>query len=197
MTVETTIRSFLAIDPPEEIRREIGRIQNRLKKMVRGDVRWVRPESIHLTLKFFGDIRPEVIESLSAVTGRAAAEVGPFKLAIGGTGVFPDMNRPRVIWLGMDGEVEGLASFQMGLERALAEIGFPAEARSFRPHLTLGRIRSPKGPSGLAGALEQAKTDAVATFTATGLCMFKSDLTPRGAVYTRLAVYPFAGQRTD
>ena len=196
MTVETTIRSFLAIDPPEEIRREIGRIQNRLKKTVRGDIRWVRPESIHLTLKFFGDIRPEVIESISAVAGKAATEVGPFELAIGGTGVFPDMNRPRVVWLGMDGEVERLASFQKGLERALAEIGFPAEARPFRPHLTLGRIRSPKGPSGLAEALEQAKMDAGAKFTATGLCLFKSDLTPRGAVYTRLAVYPFAGEKT-
>ena len=196
MTDERMVRAFLALDPPEEVLREIGRVQSRLKKTVRGDVRWVRPDSIHLTLKFLGDIREESVKSISALAGKAAVEVAPFELAIGGAGVFPDMKRPRVIWLGMDGETERLAIFQNGLERALAEIGFPAEARPFRPHLTLGRIRSPKGLGGLAEALKQAETDADTRFTASGLCLLKSDLTPQGAIYTRLAVYPFTGQRT-
>jgi RNA 2',3'-cyclic 3'-phosphodiesterase len=194
MTDERTIRSFLAIDPPEEVLREIGRIQDRLKKIIHGDVRWVRPEGIHLTLKFFGDISENAVADISAVAGKAAAAVGTFELAIGGAGVFPDMNRPRVIWLGMNGDVARLVTFQKELERALLEIGFPREERPFRPHLTLGRIKSPKGLMGLAEALGKGETYMAGRFTAAGLGLFKSDLTPRGAIYTRLAGYPFAGQ---
>ena len=80
------------------------------------------------------------------------------------------------------------------MERALQEIGFPPEERPFRPHLTLGRIKTPKGLTGLAGVLEKGETFTAGRFTASGLGLFKSDLTPRGAIYTRLAGYPFAGQ---
>ena len=194
MTNESTIRSFLALDPPEEILREIGQVQNQLKKVIHGDVRWVRPESIHLTLKFFGDISENAVANISAVAGKAAAAVGPFELAIGGAGVFPDVNRPRVIWLGMNGDVARLVTFQKGLERALQEIGFPREERPFRPHLTLGRIKMPKGVTGLAEALKKGETYTAGQFTASSLSLFKSDLTPRGAIYTRIAGYPFTGQ---
>jgi RNA 2',3'-cyclic 3'-phosphodiesterase len=194
MTLEKTIRSFLALDPPEEILLEIGRVQNRLRKLIHGDLRWVRPEAIHLTLKFFGDIRENDVANISAVMKKATAAVGKFELGIGGAGVFPDPHRPRIIWLGMNGDVARLVTFQQGMERALQEIGFPREERPFQPHLTLGRIKTPKGLSGIAEALDQKKTDAAGRFTATGLCLFRSDLTPRGAIYTRLAFYPFAGQ---
>ncbi|MCX5837113.1 MAG: RNA 2',3'-cyclic phosphodiesterase [Deltaproteobacteria bacterium] len=194
MTDEQTIRAFLALDPPEEILREIARVQNRLQKLIHGDVRWVRPESIHLTLKFFGDISENAVANISAAAGKAAAAVGPFDLAIGGAGVFPDMNRPRIIWLGMNGDVVRLLTFQQELERALQEIGFPREERPFRPHLTLGRIKSPKGLIGLEEALGKGETHTAGRFVASGLSLFKSDLTPRGAIYTRLAGYPFAGQ---
>jgi 2'-5' RNA ligase len=194
MTAERTIRAFLALDPPEEILREIGRIQDRLRKLIHGDLRWVRPEGIHLTLKFFGDISENAVESISAVAGQAAAEAGPFELAIGGMGVFPDPSRPRVVWLGMNGEVARLVTFQQGLERVLGGIGFPPEERPFRPHLTLGRIKSPKGLTGLAEVLEKEKTVTAGSFTASALSLFQSDLKPRGAVYMRLATYPFAGR---
>lgn len=194
MTAERTIRAFLALDPPEEILREIGRIQDRLRKLIHGDLRWVRPEGIHLTLKFFGDVSENAVVKISAIAGQAAAAVGSFELAIGGTGVFPDPGRPRIIWLGMNGDVARLVTFQQGLERALGEIGFPPEERPFRPHLTLGRIKSPKGLIGLAEALEKEKTVTTGRFTASGLILFQSDLTPRGAVYTQLAGYPFAGR---
>lgn len=193
MTAERTIRAFLALDPPEEILLEIGRIQDRLRKLIRGDLRWVRPEGIHLTLKFFGDVPENAVADISAVAGPAAAAVGPFELAIGGAGVFPDPGRPRVVWLGMNGEVARLVTFQQALERALGETGFPPEERPFRPHLTLGRVKSPKGLAGLTEALEKEKTVTTGSFTASGISLFQSDLTPRGAVYTRLAGYLFAG----
>jgi 2'-5' RNA ligase len=94
----------------------------------------------------------------------------------------------------MNGDVARLVTFQKELERALQEIGFPREERPFRPHLTLGRIKSPKGLIGLAEALEKRETYTAGRFVASGLGLFQSDLTPRGAVYTRLAGYPFAGQ---
>jgi 2'-5' RNA ligase len=197
MTSERTIRAFLALDPPEEILREIGRIQDRLRKRIHGDLRWVRPEGIHLTLKFFGDLPENAVVNISAVVGRAAAAVGSFELAICGTGVFPDPHRPRVVWMGMTGDVARLVTFQQGLERTLRGIGIPPEERPFRPHLTLGRIKSSKGLTGLAEALEKGRAVTAGRFTASGLGLFQSDLTPRGAVYTRLAVYPFdpfAGQ---
>jgi 2'-5' RNA ligase len=194
MTDERTIRSFLALDPPEEILREIGRVQDRLRKLIHGDVRWARPESIHLTLKFFGDIPERDVANISAVAGKAAAEVGPFDLTIGGAGVFPDPHRPRIIWLGMSGDVARLVTFQQGMELALREIGFAREERPFRPHLTLGRIKTPKGLIGLTGVLGKGETYTAGRFTASGLGLFKSDLTPRGAIYTRLAGYTFAGQ---
>jgi RNA 2',3'-cyclic 3'-phosphodiesterase len=195
MTDERIIRAFLALDPPEEILREIGRVQDRLRKQIHGDVRWVRPEAIHLTLKFFGDIPERDLANISAVVGKAAAGVMPFDLTIGGVGVFPDRYRqPRVIWLGMGGEAARLVTFQQGMERALQGIGFPREERPFMPHLTLGRVLTPKGLTGLKGVLEKGEMSTAGRFTASGLCLFKSDLTPRGAIYTRLAEYPFAGR---
>jgi 2'-5' RNA ligase len=195
MMVEKTIRSFLALDPPEEILREIGRVQDRLKRMIHGDVRWVRPVSIHLTLKFFGDISENRVAEISVIAGKATAAIRPFELAIGGVGVFPDMKRPRVVWLGMNGDVTRLVAFQRELDRALQGVGFPGEERPFRPHLTLGRIKSPKGIMGLAEALTKGETYTAGRFTAFGLGLFKSDLTPQGAIYTRLAGYSFTGEK--
>jgi RNA 2',3'-cyclic 3'-phosphodiesterase len=190
VTNERTIRSFLALDPPEEILREIGRIQDRLRKLIHGDIRWVRPESIHLTLKFFGDIPESDVANISAVAGKAAASVGQFEFGIGGAGVFPDMKRPRIVWLGMNGDVARFVAFQKELERALEETGFSREERPFRPHLTLARIKSAQGLTGLAEAFKKVDP-STERFTATGLNLFKSDLTPHGAIYTRLAEYPF------
>lgn len=192
MTDEETLRSFLALDTPDEIRKEIGTAQDRLKRIIQGDIRWVRPEGVHLTLKFFGNISGSDAANISDAVGRAAAGIRPFALAIGGVGAFPDPHRPRVLYLGMTGDVERLVAFQKGLEQALSMIGFPREERPFRPHLTLGRIRNPRGLIGLAGVLEKEESYAAGQFTASGLGLFKSDLTPRGAIYTRLAWHPFS-----
>ena len=195
MTDEKTNRSFLAFALPEEVLQEIGRVQNRLRRRISGDVRWVRPEAIHLTLKFFGDVPVGDLPHISAVMEKMAAAVAPFDLTVGGVGVFPDPQRPRIVWLGMGGDAERLVSFQKGMEREFEEIGFPQEERPFRPHLTLARIRSKKGLTGLDGVLEKGETYAAGRFIATGLSLFKSDLTPQGAIYTRLAAYPFCGKK--
>jgi len=193
MSDEKAIRAFLAIDPPEEILGEIGRIQGRLQRLIRGELRWVRPEAIHLTLKFFGDIPESAVADIAAVVEPAAAGAAPFSLAIGGAGVFPDQRRPRVLWLGMNGDVPRLLLFQQGLEAELGRIGFPAEERPFRPHLTLARIKSPRGLAGLERALEKGEEYGAGEFTASGIALIRSELTPRGAMYTKLKWFPCAG----
>jgi 2'-5' RNA ligase len=193
MTDEKKIRSFLALDPPEEVLREVASIQNRLRKLIDGDIRWVRPEGIHLTLKFFGDVSGDDVANIATVAGKAAEKETPFSLAVGGVGVFPDPHRPRVLWLGMNGDVERLQVFQKGIEQALLQAGFPREERPFRPHLTLGRIRNPKGLVGLARALEKGEECTAGWFIASGLGLIQSELTPGGAMYTRLKWFPFLG----
>ena len=194
MTDEKPIRAFLALDPPGEILREIAVLQDRLRKWLPGDIRWVRPEGIHLTLKFFGDVFEKDVAGIAEIVRERAAGVAPFSLSVGGIGVFPDSRRPRVLYLAMKGDAERLAAFQGELERALKMIGFPGEERPFRPHLTLGRFRSPAGLTGLAGALEKGGEDAAGQFIASGLNLFRSELTPRGAIYTRIERFPFAGK---
>ena len=193
MTDEKPIRSFLAIDPPEGVIREIARIEEKLRRLIRGDIRWVRPEAIHLTLKFFGDIGQGDVARISAAAGKSAALFGPFDLTVGGAGVFPDPKRPRVLWLGLGGETARLTAFHKELERSLDEIGFAREAKPFRAHLTLGRVRSQE-LTGLGEVLEKRETYAAGAFRASGLNLYQSNLTPQGAIYTRLAEYPFAGQ---
>ncbi len=194
MADEQPIRTFLALDPPEVILREVAILQEHLRRRLPGDIRWVRPEGIHLTLKFFGDVFGKEIAGISEVVREQAAKAAPFSLSVGGIGVFPDPRRPRVLWMGMQGDVERLSAFQGDLERALKAIGFPGEERTFRPHLTLGRFRSPVGLSGLAGVLEKGGEYAAGRFVASGLCLFRSELTPRGTIYTRIEQFPLAGK---
>jgi 2'-5' RNA ligase len=194
MTDEKNIRSFLALDPPEEVLKEIASIQNRLRKLIHGDIRWVRPEGIHLTLKFFGDVSGDDVANIATVVEKAVEGERSFSLAIGGAGIFPDPNRPRVLWLGMNGDVERLLVFQKGLDQALLQIGFPREERPFRPHLTLGRIKTSRGLIGLAQALEKGEEYAAGRFIASGLSLFQSELTLRGAIYTRLKWFSFSGK---
>lgn len=193
MADEGTIRAFLAIEPPAEVRAAIGRVQARLQRLIRGELKWVRPESIHLTLKFFGDIPASAVGQIAAVVGPAAAAAAPFSFTVGAAGVFPDRRRPRVLWLGMEGDVARLVDFQQRLEEALDRIGFPAEGRPFSPHLTLARIKSSRGLTGLERALEKGEEQTAGAFTAPGVGLIRSELTPRGANYTKLNWFPCTG----
>jgi 2'-5' RNA ligase len=190
------IRAFLAIDLPEEIRDQIRGIQDRLKTKLKG-IRWIRPEGIHLTLKFLGSISKNDILNISGMVEKQTKDVGPLMLNVGTAGTFPDLKRPRVLWLGVGGETERLLILQKKMDTSLEDCGFKSEARTFSPHLTLGRIKSHKGISGLSQAIEDGKNFAAGSFHADGLTFFKSDLTPKGAIYTKLAYFPFGGEEYD
>jgi len=193
MALEKSIRAFLAIDPPEEVLREIAGIQERLKRTIQEDIRWVRPEGIHLTLKFFGSISADKIDGITRVIDEHVTAFTPLDLTIRRIGVFPDLKRPRVVWLGTEGDIEQLIALQRKLDEGFQGLGFEREDRPFRAHLTLGRIKTPKEVAGLAKALESGRDATAGQFRAGSLCLFRSELKPSGAVYTKLAEFPFRG----
>jgi len=195
MPDEKNIRAFLAIDPPEDVLQRIGALQERLKRKIQGAVSWVRPRGMHLTLKFFGDIPPGEVEGISRAVAPLVAGVSPIHLEVRKMGVFPDSSRPRVLWMGLEGDAHHLMVLQKSIEGALDAQGFPREARPFRPHLTLGRIKTSRGLVGLARSMEEAADWEAGGFIARELFLFKSDLMPQGAVYTKLASYPFGKER--
>lgn len=187
------VRAFLAIDPPDAVIRKIAAIQDALKKSISGSIGWVRPQGIHLTLKFFGDIDREEIGIISGVVAGHAAAAPALKLDIQGLGVFPNARRPRVLWIGVGGETAKLIGLQQAIDGGLEARGFQRQERPFRAHLTLARIKSPQGLAGIDRMLTENGNESAGSFEAKGLTLFKSELTPQGAIYTVLADFPFQG----
>jgi 2'-5' RNA ligase len=191
MSDKKSIRAFLAIDPPQEIFSEIIKIQERLRKDLQGDIRWVRPEGIHLTLKFFGYIYDSDVANISDVVKNSVANMKALALNVRSLGAFPSVNRARVLWLGIDGDTDPLINLQIEIDQGLESFGFKKEDRPFRPHLTLARVKEPKGLIGLAETVEKKDDYVAGSFSVLGLTLFKSDLKPAGAIYTKLAHFPF------
>jgi len=186
------LRLFVAIDLPAPITRALAAHTAPLR--VDRAVRWVAPESLHLTLKFLGDTPeervPEVIGALEEATGAH----GPLDLVIGGFGTFPHRGPARVLWVGVDGDLDGLAALAAAVERSLAPLGWPPEERPFTPHVTLGRARK-----GSPRRAVHALTDLgeVGRFTAEALVLFASELKSTGAVHVPLASVPLRVQIPD
>lgn len=180
-----SFRAFIAIDLPERIRASIGTAQETLKSYG-FRVKWVRPESIHLTLKFLDNIDVDRTDAIAnamrlAVRGRAAPS-----LSARGLGIFPNARRPRVIWVGLGGQVDHLKSLQQALDGHFADLGFPAERRPFKGHLTLGRVRGKIAVDRLQEALAKLNAFESEDFEANRIILFKSELRPTGAVYTQV-----------
>ena len=182
------IRSFIAVELPDMIREEIAKVQSVLKR-AGGDVRWVRPESVHLTLKFLGDVEEDAVEPLIEAAARAVAPHPVLDLSLKGIGVFPDRRKLRVVWLGLDGDIESLKLLQKDVEKAAAEFGFDPEKRPFRPHLTLGRVKSGRNRVDLLDQIDTIQPRII-EFTVRDLVYFKSVLKPSGAEYTVLGRLP-------
>ena len=185
------VRSFIAIELPAEVRAELASIEEKLKVRRHSFVKWVDPESIHLTLKFLGSVSgetiPEIVEAMSLV----AQPVSPFTLQIGGTGAFPNWQRPQVVWVGVGGEMGRLTTLQRELEAALSPLGFPPESRSFSPHLTLGRLRervTPEDRRRFGLWAQSVKFEASLSFEVNAVRLMKSQLTPSGPIYSELAL---------
>lgn len=190
---EKNIRAFLAIEPTENILQEISRLQEKLKQEISGRLSWTRPQGQHLTLKFFGDISREDINNISAAVQKRTVAEQKLNLKIEKLGVFPDARRPRVLWCGVTGDVEKLINLQKKLDGDFAALGFPAEDRSFKAHLTLARIKDSRDITGMSEALKKYGAFTAGEFVADKLFLFQSNLTPQGAIYTKLAELALMG----
>ncbi len=183
------IRSFIAIELPGEVKQALARLQGRLREGSLTPVRWVDLGSIHLTLKFLGNIDTNITSKISAVLEEAARGVPPFKLEISRLGVFPNVRRVQVVWVGITGDVGSLGRLHKNIEAGLRPLGFAAESRSFTPHLTIGRVRDrarPEERQDLGRLIERISVDTGCVLNVTTVHLMKSQLTREGPVYSRL-----------
>ncbi len=191
------LRLFVALELPADVRSALSGVQERLKRQApRGAVRWTGPEGIHLTLQFLGEVPAARQEAIAAAVTRAASGHGPLNLRAEGLGCFPNNRNPRVVWVGLAGDLEALAALQGSVAAALTPLGFRPDARGFSPHLTLGRVRreaSGDEARAVGRLIEGTALDTAARWTADALSLMRSELRPEGARYTCLLAAPLQG----
>jgi 2'-5' RNA ligase len=188
----------VALEPTEAVRRRIGTAAAELRRTAgraADGIRWVAPENVHLTLQFLGAVpEPRVADVSAALAGAAEAVRGPIALEVRGAGGFPNARRPRVIWLGIEGDLAALGALVEDLGRRLAPLGFPPEARAFSPHLTLGRARDARGGPGLGGAIASVAGGEAIRWRVAEVALVESHLSPRGARYVSIACTALGGR---
>ena len=183
------IRSFIAIELPDELKSELVQLEARLKSGGQFRVKWVDPNGIHLTLKFLGDIAADRVEEIVGAMEEAARGISTFQLKVKGLGVFPNPKRAQVAWVGLSGEVDKLAQLQKSVESKLAPLGFAPEARRFTPHLTLARLRnqvSPDERQRFGQLITGTAFEADCAIEVAAISLIRSQLTREGAIYTRI-----------
>lgn len=185
------IRSFVAIELPEGVRKGLARLRDELERDEHRFVKWVGPGGMHLTLKFLGNIPSKRVTEVTGAMEEATRGIYPFRLEISGLGAFPGLKQVRVFWVGIGGEVDKLSRLQQTIDAALAALGFAKEERPFVPHLTLARIRQGASPSerrSFGALVDSTIFEEKYPVEVEAVNLMKSQLTPVGAVYTRLSV---------
>jgi len=189
------IRSFLAFELPLDIKETVARVSGEVKSSTL-NVRWVKVDNIHLTVIFIGSINPDDISDIGSMVQKVCLQYGPFDISLKGMGVFPNNRRPRVIWLGLHGDLERLSFFRDALQKPLRPFGVKEEKRRFRPHLTLGRFRKHRrGDSQLDELMSNYRDLTGPICQLNELILFKSDLKPGGTEYTKLESWALSGER--
>jgi len=178
------MRSFVAIEIDRAIKENLVGIK--LRSRVSGrNIRWLQPGSIHLTLKFLGEIDPAAVPVVTKAIEFASRDITPFRLEVAGVGFFPNRGRPRVCWAGIHENEGKLCALQEQCEQAFSGIGFDCETRAFRPHLTLARFKDKADGVSLN---PDEENELFGTQTVNNVVLFKSRLLPQGAQYTPLSV---------
>lgn len=189
-----TIRTFLAVELPDELKKGLVQCQQHLKKDAPFP-KWVRPEAMHLTVKFLGDINMAQIEPIRESVAKAIGQQVEFSLAVQGLGVFPSLRSPRIIWAGITEGGEQIAALARALDEALEPLGFPGEDREYTPHLTLARVKDHSREVGQAlvthGHL--AAPWIFGTLPVRQVGLFQSERKLSGSVYTKLWEVPLVG----
>jgi 2'-5' RNA ligase len=180
-----TMRTFIAIELSPEIKDELADIQAQLKTS-NADVKWVKPQAMHLTLKFLGNITQEKIEEVKKALDTISPNHKPFEISLFQIGGFPKLEYPRVIWVGIDKGCSRAEAIAKDVVEGLSNIGFEKEKRPFTAHLTLGRVKSPKGRNELVSKMKALDFKPSASCTIDKITLFQSTLTPQGSIYTPL-----------
>jgi RNA 2',3'-cyclic 3'-phosphodiesterase len=178
------MRTFVAIPLPNQCREMLGRLQQSLRA-TEADVRWVAISSVHLTLKFLGEIDPAIVPTMAQAFHEITKFGQALRLRIHGLGSFPNQKNPRVIWCAVSGDTDGLSQLQKEVENVCAELGFSSEQHVFSPHLTLGRVKSKRNLQSLLDCIK-IESELECEFVADHFNIYRSTLKPQGAVYTIL-----------
>ena len=187
--IDDPMRAFIAMTLPETVRASLATLQRTLAES-RADVKWVKPEHLHVTMKFLGEITEEQRRAVEAMLRQVASSIQPFPLSLRELGAFPSMRAPRVIWVGIEEGKEPLVRLAEGIEREGAAAALQKEERPFAAHVTLGRVRSPKGHQALVQALSEATWTPPPPWTANHVTLYESVLSSSGPTYSSLAEVP-------
>ncbi|MBA7608372.1 RNA 2',3'-cyclic phosphodiesterase [subsurface metagenome] len=185
------IRSFIAIELPDELKLELIQLEARLKLGKQPWVKWVNPYSIHLTLKFLGNIAVDRTGEITRAIEAAVQGISPFHLEVKELGVFPNLRRVQVAWVGISGDVDKLSQLQKRIETTLTPLGFAPESRAFTPHLTLARLRDQASldeRQRFGQLIANAKFEAAYTIEVDAISLMRSQLTREGAIYSRISL---------
>lgn len=189
------LRCFIAVALPGPLKRAVGEVILKLKESG-ADIKWVPHENLHLTLKFLGATGEELIGEIKGALNKKLSHYAPFYIKIGGVGYFPGGRTPRVIWVGIE-EPGSLADIYADVENVMVKFGYPREERPFSPHLTIGRVRSPKRVAEVTRRLDEFRTVAFDEFVVREVTLMKSELKPGGAEYSGLAEISLEGKNGD
>ncbi|MCZ6620564.1 MAG: RNA 2',3'-cyclic phosphodiesterase [Deltaproteobacteria bacterium] len=186
------IRAFVGVRIDPKMTQKISEVQSQLTRSLTG-IRWVVQENLHFTLKFLGAVEEEKITSIIKAVGRVVRPAQPFSLTAGGIGVFPDIRKPRVLWVGL--EAQGLQTLSQEVEAALEPLGFAPEKRGFKPHLTVGRWRNFTAKAQrLKEEIDHWKDHDFGQSRVEEVVIFQSILKPNGAVYSPLQIITLGTQ---
>jgi len=180
------MRTFVAIELDDECRRKLVRAQEELRGSC-GGVRWVRPDGLHLTLKFIGELAETDVSSAASAISSAASQASPFRMTLEGISGFPPKGRPRIIFARVEEPHGVLAALAQAVDSGLCEaLGIAPEERSFKSHVTLGRVQNPRDCPPVPELSGLVADDDFGEVAVDSVVLMKSDLTPRGAIYTPL-----------
>ncbi len=183
------IRSFIAIELPDELKLELIQLEARLRLGEQPWVKWVDPYSIHLTLKFLGSIATDRTGEITRAMEAAAQGIPPFRLEVKDLGIFPNLRRVQVAWVGIGGEVDKLGQLQQRIESNLVPLGFAPESRPFTPHLTLARVRDQASLDERQrfGQLIASTKFEAGIIKVDAINLMRSRLTREGAIYSQIS----------
>ena len=188
------MRAFIAADIPSAVKDEIGKLQQQLRREVSSLVKWVKVANIHITLRFLGEVPEEKIELLRQVLPKGGRGIVPFTISVRGMGIFPELSRPRVIWVGMESVGKKMEQLYSQIETVVRDLGFPPETRAFSPHLTVGRVKQLRDRAEWVRAIGKREDILLGETEVDCFYLFQSILKPQGPEYRKLERFDLPGE---